>query len=159
MTDATMLARYQPRLLLEWPPPSWQQVVAGLPILPNDLLAFSIAVLPAYTFSVVLLDTALAVPNVVVGGFITICLAAFMWFLNRNQSATDAANKETKEAVQALTALVTEMRMERKEDRLLTSYLKERQDALETENKSLRTSVQAFDTYLAVQVATKKNTP
>jgi hypothetical protein len=61
--------------------------------------------------------------------------------------------------VQALTCLVTEMRLERKDDRQLVNYLKERQDVLEKENKSLHTSVQSFDKYLAVLQATTHTPP
>ncbi|WP_135433019.1 hypothetical protein [Hymenobacter fodinae] len=115
--------------------------------------------LPTYTLSVVLLDAALAVPNVVVGGFITVSLAFVLWFINRNQATTDATNKDTKEAVLALTKLVTEMRMERKEDRVVVDYLKERQDKLEEENEVLRKSVHAFDVFIEVQKASGKFKP
>ncbi|TGE07698.1 hypothetical protein EU556_08060 [Hymenobacter fodinae] len=159
MTYSICLPRYAPRYPLLWPPPSWQQVVAGFPLLPTPFLAACIAVLPTYTLSVVLLDAALAVPNVVVGGFITVSLAFVLWFINRNQATTDATNKDTKEAVLALTKLVTEMRMERKEDRVVVDYLKERQDKLEEENEVLRKSVHAFDVFIEVQKASGKFKP
>lgn len=162
--NALASTRYLPRFWVDWPVFDWQQVLAGLPYVPTPILISCVSVLPLYTLLVVLLDSALAVPNVLVGGLITIMLTVCMWFINRNQTASDAAskraedsNKKTEEAVHALTALVMEMRIERKEDRLLTTYLKERQDKLEHENASLRHSVQAFDTFIAVQVAAKNN--
>jgi ABC-type transport system involved in cytochrome bd biosynthesis fused ATPase/permease subunit len=170
MSYSAQLPRYSYRCPPLWPPPSWEQVVAGLPLLPNHFLAACIAVLPVFTASVVLLDSAPSssgTTNVVLAAGLTFAMAVFWWLFNRTSAASDAvnkelkeSNKETKDAVVALTTLVTEMRLERKDDHLLTKYLKERQDKLETENKSLHTSVQAFDKYLyGLQQAGKNPSP
>ncbi|RPD44835.1 hypothetical protein DNI29_19190 [Hymenobacter sediminis] len=159
MPTTALSLRYTPRLSLHWQPLSWDLIIAGLPLLPPPLLFTSISVFPVYTSSVLLLDTATATPgvsNTVLAAGLTLGMAVFWWLFNRSIAANDATNKETKDAVQTLTALVTEMRLERKEDSQLTKYLKERQGALEEENKSLHKSVNAFDTYLTVQAANHK---
>lgn len=117
------------------------------------------AALPLFTSSVLLLDAAPAVPNVVVGAAIAAVVAVVGWLLNRTIQGFDTATKDTKEAVRALTELVTEMRLERKDDRVLTNYLKERQDKLEHENEVLRSSISAFDRHIAVQAELRKQRP
>ncbi|TGE04752.1 hypothetical protein EU556_21465 [Hymenobacter fodinae] len=159
MTYSVCLPRYVPRYSLLWPPPSWQQVVAGLPLLPNHFLAVCIAVLPSYTFLVVLLDVGSVMPTPVLAGLVGAVIGVAAWLLNRTVAGFDASTKETKDAVHQLRELVTEMRLERKDDRQLVNYLKERQDKLEDENTSLRKSVTAFDVFLEVQKASGKVKP
>lgn len=147
----------------EWLPlpaywPGWQEALAGLPALPTPIIVLAVSIFPLYTSSVLLLDAAPAIPNAVLAAGLAMVIGVVGWLINRTITGFDTATKETKEAVHALTLLVTEMRLERKDDRQLTNYLKERQDALEKENTTLRTSTAAFDKYLAVQAALK-NTP
>lgn len=151
------LRRYHPPLVL----PTWAELVSALAALPVSLYMFCLLPFPLFTLDVILLDTAAGLPTPVLAGGVTVVIAIVGWLLNRTISGFDASTKETKEAVTALTLLVTEMRLERKDDRQLVAYLKERQDKLETENTSLRTSVNAFDRHLAVQQATlgKPSTP
>ncbi|MBG8552365.1 hypothetical protein [Hymenobacter guriensis] len=120
------------------------------------MLVLSVTALPLFTASVLLLDAAPAIPNVAVGAGLAAVVAVVGWLINRTITGFDTATKETKEAVHALTLLVTEMRLERKDDRVLTNYLKERQDKLEHENEVLRGSVAAFDRHLAIQLELKK---
>lgn len=136
--------------------PGWPEVVAGLALFSPFFYMVLTALLPLFTASVLLLDAAPAVPNVAIGGIVTVAIAVVGWLLNRTISGFDTATKETKEAVHALTQLVTEMRLERKDDRQLTVYLKERQDKLEHENEVLRNSVAAFDRHIAIQTELKK---
>ncbi|TGD80311.1 hypothetical protein [Hymenobacter wooponensis] len=98
-------------------------------------------------------------PTPVLAGIVGAVIGVAAWLLNRTVSGFDASTKETKDAVHQLTQLVTEMRLERKDDRQLVNYLKERQDNLEKENKVLHTSVQAFDKYLYGLQQAGKNLP
>ncbi|WP_135436199.1 hypothetical protein [Hymenobacter fodinae] len=115
--------------------------------------------LPSYTFLVVLLDVGSVMPTPVLAGLVGAVIGVAAWLLNRTVAGFDASTKETKDAVHQLRELVTEMRLERKDDRQLVNYLKERQDKLEDENTSLRKSVTAFDVFLEVQKASGKVKP
>ena len=126
---------------------------------PGPHMLFSFTVLPFLTVTTLLLDAAPhspAVSNTVVGAGITLVLSIIAWLLNRTIAGFDASSRKTEEAVKALTELVTEMRMERRDDRQLTLYLKERQDKLEQENASLRNSFHNFDKQIAL-AAERKN--
>ncbi|SDZ00733.1 hypothetical protein [Hymenobacter psychrophilus] len=157
MSHATSV-RYLPHLLPAGALlPSWQQVAAGALLLPAPLYMATILTLPVFEFNVLLLDSAASMPTPLLAGGVTVVIAVVGWLLNRTISGFDTSTQETKQAVNALTALVTEMRLERKDDRQLTAYLKERQDKLEEENRSLRSSVNAFDRHIAVAAARKSN--
>lgn len=156
MFQPAVSLRYRPRYELRWPAPTWQQVVAGLPHIPAVLYMPCLLAFPVFTYTTLLLDAAPGIPTPLWAGGVTAVIGVVAWLLNRTISGFDSSTKETKEALHALTALVTEMRLERKDDRQLVAYLKERQDNLEVENRSLRTSINAFDRHLAVQQAKRE---
>ncbi|WP_187452824.1 hypothetical protein [Hymenobacter sp. BT491] len=112
--------------------------------------------MPLYSTSVLLLDTAPAIPNVFVGGVVTVSIGVVGWLLNRAIGNSDANVRELKEVVTALTKLVGEIGTQQQASQQLTKYMEKRIETLEIKKETLEKAFTEMDKIIDREIIHRK---
>ncbi len=139
-------------LPLPWVAPSWQQIVAGLPVLPPPLLMTTVLALPLSTVNTLLLDAGSSLPTPVVGGIVTVAILVVGWMLSRIITAFD-------KSVQKMEETITVISKEQTASTKLLEYMEKRIGQLEHKKEVLEKSFAEMDKLIAVQLDRKQNKP
>ena len=106
-----------------------------------------------------LLQAPAPVFNIVLSAGLAVVVGFVGWLLNRAINSFDTSVKDTKEAVNALTKLVGDMRLEMADGHRLVDYLEKRIETLEHKKETLEKSFQEMDKIIDRELIHKRTHP
>jgi hypothetical protein len=106
-----------------------------------------------------LLQASASFTNILLATGLGLVVGVVGWLLNRTIGAFDSSVKKTEEAVQSLTKLFGELRMEINDGHRLVDYLEKRVDVLEHKKEVLEKGFAEMDKIIDREIIHKKSTP